>query len=41
MNELTIQLDSRDEAVGLFGSRDRVIRLASCPVLAVREPDGD
>jgi len=26
MNELTIQLDSRDEAVGLFGSRDRFLK---------------
>src|SRR5690242_12798762 len=26
MNELTIQLDSRDEALGLFGSRDRYLK---------------
>jgi phosphate starvation-inducible PhoH-like protein len=26
MNELTIQLDSRDEALGLFGSRDRFLK---------------
>src|SRR5215475_14266220 len=26
MNELTIQLDNRDEAVGLFGSRDRFLK---------------
>jgi phosphate starvation-inducible protein PhoH and related proteins len=26
MNELTIQLESRDEAVGLFGSRDRYLK---------------